>query len=332
MHEPRTISEWVTPGWKELAVAWVDERLGEAGASRTGEAAQPRIRAWATVLRIPTTAGTMWLKAASRSTDFEVRLYPLLARVAPEHVLHPIAVEPTRGWVLLPDAGDSLASLEPTEYLGILERVLPQYGELQVTLMPHVVDMLGLGVADMRAECALERFDEAAVAVRDAAVGEHVEVLERTLRFRETFGKWAHELANSPVPASLDHNDLHAGNILIPPAAVESRTRFYDWGDSVVAHPFSSMLLGLGWVRALLETGDHDPRLSRLRDAYLEPFSHLGSHSELVESLELACRVGKAARSLIWARAAAMDDVSGFELAPLLSFTGISDSSYLSAF
>ena len=330
--DPRTIADWSTPQWREGAIGWADGRLAEVGVRRVGEVAQPRVRAWATVLRIPTTAGVVWLKAASHDTDFEVRIYPLLARVAPEHVLHPIAADAERGWLLLPDAGPSLSSIDADRYLGILERVLPRYAELQLALMPHVDALLGDGVFDARPERGRELFEAAAAAVRPAAVGEHREAFGAALRRREAFASWAQRLAESPVPPSLDHQDLHAGNILIPPDDLQGPTRFYDWGDSVVAHPFASMLLGLGWVRALLRSEDDDARLLRLRDAYLEPFALFGSRADLVESLELACRVGKAARTLTWARAAALDDIGGFELAPLQSFTGIARRSYLSPF
>ena len=77
--------------------------------------------------------------------------------------------------------------------------------------------------------------------------------------------------------------------------------RFYDWGDAVVAQPFASML-ALGWV----PMSDAD-RLS-LRDAYLGPFGELAPHAELVQTLELACRVGKIARALTWQRSVSAYD------------------------
>ena len=45
------------------------------------------------------------------------------------------------------------------------------------------------------------------------------------------------------------------------------------------------------------------PTRRRLRDAYLAPFEEFGTHAELVETLELACRVGRIARALVWQRA-----------------------------
>jgi hypothetical protein len=38
--------------------------------------------------------------------------------------------------------------------------------------------------------------------------------------------------------------------------------------------------------------------VTRPRDAYLEVFGDLASHRELLEELELACRVGEALRAL----------------------------------
>ena len=53
-------------------------------------------------------SGVVWLKATGPGTSFEVRLYPLLARLVPEQVLTPIAADPERGWIVLPDGGPSL--------------------------------------------------------------------------------------------------------------------------------------------------------------------------------------------------------------------------------
>ena len=57
----------------------------------------------------------------------------------------------------------------------------------------------------------------------------------------------------------VDHNDLHDRNVL--PAGANGQFRYYDWGDSVVAHPFASMLLPLSLQPP--SAGD------RVRDAYL---------------------------------------------------------------
>ncbi len=93
---------------------------------------------------------------------------------------------------------------------------------------------------------------------------------------------------------------LHPWKILV---GTDGRARFYDFGDGVVAHPFSSMLLGLGWFPLRLGIEPEDRAFLLARDAYLKVFSDLAPHAELVETLKLACRVGKVAGALTWERA-----------------------------
>lgn len=289
---------WSSEAWLTGAVSWLDESLAAAGIARTGAVSQPRLRAWGTVLTAPTTRGPVWLKAPGPETAFEAALYGLLDAVVPGQVLTPLAVDVARGWLLLPDGGPTLADhADPVE---ALVEILPRYGRLQRDLASHVDELLAIGVADMRPAAMPARFAEAlAVAGRYAA--EHATpadhaALADVAGMRATFGEWCARLAESPVPASLDHNDLHPGNIFA------AGTRFYDWGDAVVAHPFASMLVGLGFLhRRGMAAGD--PVVLRVRDAYLEPFTDLAPHRALVADLELACRVGKAARALVWDRA-----------------------------
>ena len=268
-------------------IAWLDQRLADAGLTRTGDVEERSVRPWATVRRVSTSARPVWLKTTGPEVAFEAGLYELLVRVVPERVLTPLGVDVERGWVLLPDGGQSLGErLDASERVDALAAALPRYAQLQRDLAPHVEELLALGVRDMRPDAMPVRFEEALDAVRGRADVTRIEAM------RDTVAAWSARLAESPVPPSIDHNDLHAWNILGAGNAV----RFYDWGDAVVAHPFATML-ALGWFPM------EEPDVVRLRDAYLEPFGDLAPHARLVEELELACRLGKIARALTWHRA-----------------------------
>lgn len=268
-------------------IAWLDQRLADAGLTRTGDVEEQSVRPWATVLRVPASGGPLWLKATGPEMAFEAGLYELLVRVAPERVLTPIAVDIARGWILLPDGGPTLGDrLRGRELVEAVAHALPRYAELQRAVAPHVDELLAVGVPDMRPARMPERFEEALEAVRGRVDVKPFEAL------RPTVAEWCARLGDASVPASVDHNDLHAWNVL----GAGDDVRFYDWGDAAVAHPFATML-ALGWFP--MEEAD----VLRLRDAYLEPFGDLAPHSELVEELELACRVGKIARALTWHRA-----------------------------
>jgi hypothetical protein len=305
------VERWSSPAWRAEAQAWMDERLAAAGLTRHGELRQPHLRPWATALTAPTSGGDVWLKAAGPATAFEAGLYEVLHDVAPAHVLAPIALDVARGWMLLPDGGTPLAErLQGTELVDALAVALARYGELQRAVAPHTDRLLALGVRDMRAAVMAARFEEAVAGVR-AYVDAHGSDadrrdLERAEAMRGQFSAWAEQVAGAPGAASLDHNDLHPWNVLVADAdggGGAGRPVVYDWGDSVVAHPFASMLVALGYVQSkLLRCAADDPRLLRVRDAYLAPFADIAPHAELVATLELACRVGKVARALTWQR------------------------------
>lgn len=276
--------------------AWLDERLAAEGLRRTGPVTCAHDRPWGTVHTAPTTAGAVWLKAPGDGGRFEVALYDLLGRVVPDRIPRPVAVDLERGWVLLADGGTTLGDrLADTGLVDGFAAVLPWYGRLQRDLGAHTGALLSAGVADMRPEVMPDRFDEAVAAVT-AATGDP---LDDVRAMRPAYARWCARLAASPVPASLDHNDLHPWNVFLD----GDRVRFHDWGDAVLAHPFASMLVTVATVRRRLGAGPDDPAVRRIRDAYLEAWSDLMTHRELVAEVELACWVGKVARALVWQRA-----------------------------
>jgi hypothetical protein len=290
------------------AVEWIDAHV-----VRNGEVQLIRERPWATVAVAPTADGPLWFKAAGSGTAFEVPLYGLLARVVPEFVLAPIAADVERAWLLLPDGGVPLG--ERGAGLDELAGALAAYGRLQRALAGSVEAMLALGVADMRPAVMPERLVEAL-----AAAGGNAQVEAMAPEVAE----WCERLGASPLAASLDHNDLHPWNILDGP-------RYYDWGDAVVAHPFAAMLVPLGYVKH----HHGDAGLERARDAYLAEFAAEAPHAELVETLELACRVAKIARTLTWERALRAAREQGepidpfFADAPAETLARLLDPSYL---
>jgi len=50
----------------------------------------------------------VWLKAAAPASAYEAPRYELLAEAAPDRILAPLAIDTSRGWLLLPDGGPTL--------------------------------------------------------------------------------------------------------------------------------------------------------------------------------------------------------------------------------
>jgi hypothetical protein len=105
---------------------------------------------------------------------------------------------------------------------------------------------------------------------------------------------------------TLQHDDLHSNNICWAGEVDDlSSVRIIDWGDASVGHPFGTMLATLNSIAfhagVLNDDGRiDDPHVLRIRDAYLEPFTDLGSRKELLRWVTLARSTGCVARAIAW--------------------------------
>src|SRR5690348_15197603 len=102
---------WASQAWRDDAEAWIRDSMAGAGYHQTGPIEQVRVRLWSTQLTVQTSAGMLWFKENHPGQAAEAAIIEELARLAPDHVVAPVAVERTRGWLLSPDHGETLLSL-----------------------------------------------------------------------------------------------------------------------------------------------------------------------------------------------------------------------------
>jgi len=290
--------------------AWAEAALAATGRVRAGACTQVRDRPWGRVWSLPTDQGTMWLKEPGEAVRFEVALLTGLADL--DLMPGVLAADDTR--VLLTDAGRTLRELhEPAALPGPFTSALVQVAGLQRAAAPRVPALLAAGVADLRPPTLVDRFDDL-LATLGPVEGD-------TATARAVLADVCAELAASAVPASVDHNDLHDGNVLVDTAG---RTVVIDWGDAVVAHPFATLLVA---QRVLADAvgGDVDdpwdaPVVATARRAYLKGFADVAPDEDLERTARLAVLAAHVARSWVWRRAmttfdAASDDPDLADLA-----------------
>ena len=290
---------WTRSDWLAEADAWIRDRVDV-----TGEIHQPHVRWWSTVLRVPTASGTSWFKACHPSHGFEPALTLELARLRPERVIEVLAADPERGWMITADAGARLRELlASADDLARWEEALPLYADVQLAAAGSAERLVGLGVPDERLAGLPARF-ERVLTDRDLLLVDRDDGLDtgqhrRLLASVPEVERLCVELAALGIPETVQHDDLHDGNVFVH----DGEYLVFDWGDSCVSHPFHTLAVTLRATAWRFDLEPGDPRLERMRDAYLEPFGAYGSRAELLAAFATAYRLGTLARALSWYRA-----------------------------
>ena len=321
------VALWSSPAFVDEARAWVEDASAALGLKLTGEWEQPHCRPWSSAIRFETTGGRLWFKVNGPGTRFEPGLVALLGRLCPGLVPDVLATDPIRGWSLTRDAGPLLRSLVPAD--GLLphwEALMPRYAEAQLGLAAHRDELLATGAREVspstspaQARALLDELggqppEQGGLTAEQAALVE--------ARLPE-YDAWCAELAAAPVPDTIQHDDLHSANVCWPGQAVDgadeaASARIIDWGDASVGSPLGAMLVTLNSIAYHLgvfrEDGViDDPRVLRVRDAYLEPFTTLAPRAELRRLVDLVRRTGCLTRALSYRAALTGEPVSAHE-------------------
>ena len=298
--------DWTRPEWLADARAWVEAHLAERGQEIAGELEQPHVQWWSTAIRVPATDGVYWFKASGAAGGFEARLTELLARLFPDRTAELVALDGERRWMLTRDAGTKLRDLiGGRDDLTQFEQLLPRYGELQLALAERVDELLSLGVPDLRLATlpgllrrAVTDPEVPLLVGADALTASERDALDDGIA---AFDEICARLAAYGFPETLQHDDFHEGNIFVR----NGSHVFFDWGDACVSHPFHTLavtLRALAW-RYELEPGG--PEVTRLRDAYLEPWTELRPRADVRAAADLARRTGTIQRAMAWYRGTA---------------------------
>jgi len=239
------------------------------------------------VLRVPHAAGLAWFKACGAVQAFEPRLTADLFRRRPGQVAEVIGCDEQRAWLLLADAGTPVGALgnPPEAWLA----VLPSYAELQRDEAPYADDHVRHGVPDLRLAALPARYHD--LIRRDLPLD--ADEVARLRAFAPKFSDLCAELAAAGVPETVQHDDLHHGNVF----DLDGRMRVLDWGDSSISHPFASLFVTFRFLEEVTRLPPDDPWFPRLRDAYLEPWGE-----GFTETFELAMTVAGLAHGIAWAR------------------------------
>jgi len=270
MADPDLRLEWDRRGWTGQATTWFRQTL-EALGYRHVESVQCIYKAGlAAVLHAETSAGGVYMKAASYLPTMadEPRVTALLAAQFPRLVPEPIHIDHKRRWMLLPDLGYPIRDASDEEKA----QVLLAFGDLQRQAVGLVGELIDIGCPDRRLLTMAADVD--LITGIDRSI---VDLSDDEIRRLRSMGPRLRDiiraLASYNLPATLGHGDMHPGNV----AQRNGEYVFFDWGLARVAHPF---LDAWGCV--------DDSEIPMPEDAYLSLWTEYDPMDRLRSALRLA--------------------------------------------
>ncbi|MDO9379882.1 MAG: phosphotransferase [Nocardioidaceae bacterium] len=294
---------WSTRTWRDGATAWIDDVLAGHRVIRTGDVEQPRVRPWSTQLVAPTDVGPVWFKADAPHMAHEPALVAALADLLPRRVRAPLGIDPARGWMLSLDEGPRLDAtpVDDDTWCALAHDA----ATMQRALVDAGDRLLATGLPDLRPVRLAAAADDLlqTLSALPADHPSHLDagLLERVHRRTPRLADAIRTLREGAVPASLQHGDLHPGNVFArrePGAAL----RVFDFGDAQWAHPFEVLVVP---VRVATEERGR-AAAARLVEAYLEVWDDLAPRAELHRLVAAARRVHPVPRATTWWRATVM--------------------------
>jgi hypothetical protein len=281
------------------AHGWTRETCRSLGITIAGPIEQIHFQPWSSVFRVPTTGDAVYVKCCGPTQVHEPRLTALLHREFPGLVTEVLALHPTKPWMLVAEGGKKIRdAYSGDEFLRAWREVLPRYAQMQREATRHVPEILGFGTPDHRATALVAGFAQA-IANEPELSGDRTDRITEDERralveLRPKLIDALGALASLGIENTLQHDDLHHGNVLIR----DGRAVVFDWGDACVSHPFLTLAVTLRFVAAATKLAPEDAPIVALRDAYLEPWSDRASKQQLREAAELGRRIGEVSRTL----------------------------------
>ncbi len=295
---------WHDPNWINQAHDWIRSETAHRSIQITGEIEQPHSYAWSTVLHVPTNEGKLYFKATAPETIYEIALTQKLAEWFPDCQPELVAVDTTRGWMLMRDSGEQLrASIRPTQDVKPWEPVITKYAELQIGLAEHVDEMLALGIPDHRLAVLPPLYKQLLTDKESLMIDQEKGLTSAEFgqleNLTQRFEQICDELAAFGIPESLNHGDFHDGNVLLK----NGRITFFDWGDADVTHPFVSLRTFFVSMEIALKLDDYappTPEMTALLYQYLERWEKFASKDDLLKTYALSRPVASIVKTLAW--------------------------------
>jgi hypothetical protein len=237
---PEQRAPWGILGWQAEVKHWIGAQVNDLGWGAIQSI--DSIKSWSIsfVLRVNTEAGVLYFKATRELPLWvnEGLFQTRLAEMYPGQIPVPIAMNTNEGWMLLEDFGEPLGNDAPLE---LQTRMLQDFAHMQLVSSYHIAQLFAASCKDRRLRLLGNQLDS---LVMDDIIFYPVEAEKCALlraKFEVSLPRFKDLIAQLdalPIPPTIIHGDLHAGNVVLR----NDRIVFFDWTDAAISHPFVDMI------------------------------------------------------------------------------------------
>lgn len=225
----------------EIIHKWAIQLLLEKEYDLLGEFENIQETAWSSVSRILTSSGYIYLKQVPPLLALEPTIIRILHDKLQANIPVIIDVNKKLNIFLMKDSGKAFYHFNKGENrISLISNAISSYKYIQNKSIPFVNDLIKLGVPDWRIKNLPELYkkliDQEEVLLEDGFSENEINKLSLNLDKCTSLCK---ELDEFQIPETLDHCDLHGGNILIDEHSCV--ITIIDWGETVITHPFFSL-------------------------------------------------------------------------------------------
>ena len=268
---------------------------------------------WSEVTRFETTKGFVYLKKTPPALSLEPDVIKILSEKCPDEVPVIIAVNKELNCFLMSDSGIALrkffqAGFKPE----LLCEAIKNYTAMQLSTADNINAFVEIGVPDWRLEKIPELYKHY-IAHEELLISDGLtqNELEKLRQLQSEITRLCETLSNYKIPATLDHSDFRDNNILID--AETQKITIIDFGETVISHPFFSLmncLRDVQWRYSLKET---DKAYLQLQKACFENLLPFESHENLLEIFSYTKKLWPICENLAQYRLVMSCDATSFQ-------------------
>lgn len=225
----------------EIVHKWATQSLLEKKYELLSEFENIQETAWSSVGRILTSSGYIYIKQIPPLLALEPKVIQILHDKLQANVPVIIDVNKKLNVFLMRDAGKAFYHFNEGENrISLICNAISSYKHIQNKSIPLVNNLIKLGVPDWRVKNLPKLYkkliDQEDVLLEDGFPVNEINKLYLNLDRCVLLCK---ELSEFQIPETLDHCDIHGGNILIDEKS--HVITIIDWGETVITHPFFSL-------------------------------------------------------------------------------------------